>query len=131
MRNLLSKVLVVLALLLCSCRGFMYSHNGSLVGKGKYFNVGAGEYGITYVDGLFAVHGVRENSELEIETSDGDSFANPTSEISGRVVIRFRTGPQVTGYLVDIARLDADAAKEYVGQMGELNKRKGETKDGE
>ena len=100
----------------------MYSHNANLVGKGKTFKAGVGDYGILYVNGIFGMQAVRENSEMEIETSDGDSFANPTSTTKGSVVIRFRTGPQITGYLVDLAKQNGELAKEYLGKMDELNK---------
>ncbi|MBQ7649698.1 MAG: hypothetical protein IJS15_02000 [Victivallales bacterium] len=136
MKKMFVVLLVVFAALsFCSCSGFMYSHNANLVGKGKTFKVGVGDYGLIYVNGIFGMQGVRENSEMVIEASDGDSFADPTSEAKGSVVIRFRTGPQVTGYLVDLAKQDADAAKEYLGQIGDLNKAqwnngKGEAEDG-
>lgn len=104
----------------CSCKNI--SHNGNLVGVGKVFKAGAGDYGIIYVNGLFALEGVRENSEMVVETNDGDSFANPASAVKSLRTIRFRTGPQVTGYLVDLSQSDSKAAKAYVERMPDLNK---------
>ena len=112
-------ILIIATILLASCA--KVSHNANLVGVGKVFKIGAGDYGITYVNGLIAIEGVRENTEMVVETNDGDSFANPASAVKGLRTIRFRTGPQVTGYLVDLAAKSADAATAYVGQMPSLN----------
>ena len=112
--------LEILAIIsLASCTSI--SHNGNLVGVGKVFKIGAGDYGITYVNGLVAIEGVRENTEMVVETNDGDSFANPASAVKALRTIRFRTGPQITGYLVDLAEADSDAANAYVGQIPALN----------
>ena len=109
--------LILVAFFLRGCRSFMFSHNANLVGVGKIFKVGAGDYGITYVNGLALIQTVRENNETIIETNDGDSFANPASAVKGIRSIRFRTGPQVTGYLVDLAEKNDEAAKKYVENM--------------
>lgn len=119
----MKKIFVLVALVfICGCRSFMFSHNANLVGVGKVFKVGAGDYGIMYVNGLVAIEGVRENSEMVVETNDGDSFANPASAVKGVRSIRFRTGPQITGYLVDLAEKDSEAAKAYVKKMPDINK---------
>ena len=128
MKNtILILILEILAIVsLASCAKI--SHNGNLVGVGKVFKIGAGDYGITYVNGLVAIEGVRENSEMVVETNDGDSFANPASAVKGLRTIRFRTGPQITGYLVDLAGKNADAATAYVGQIPALNQAQWDSK---
>ena len=120
MNKLTTIAILATVSLITSCTRI--SHNANLVGIGKVFKIGAGDYGITYVNGLIAIEGVRENSEMVVETNDGDSFANPASAVKALRTIRFRTGPQITGYLVDLAEADSDAAKAYVDAMPSINK---------
>ena len=110
-------IFCVCAILLASC-----SHNGNLVGVGKVLRIGNDTCGITYVNGLFSVNSSRENSESVIETNDGDSFnATPGAAVSGVRSIRWRTSPQITGYLVDLAKIAPDAAAAYVAVMPSLH----------
>jgi len=123
MKKLVS-LLAVAAAFLAGC-----SHNGGVVGIGKVFKIGSNECSILYVNGLFSFHGVRENAESVIETSDSDSLGNPTAGVAGVRTIRFRTGPQVTGNLVKLAQKDPEAAKAYVNVMPELNTNAWEAKN--
>ena len=122
MKDVILVFVCVITLFVSGCKSFMFSHNENIAGKGKVFKVGAGDYGITYVNGLIGIQAVRENTEMIIESNDGDSFANPASSAKGLCTIRFRTGPQVTGYLKDLADRNADAAVAYVNSMPKLNK---------
>ena len=117
---------IVLLVMLTSCT--KVSHNANLVGVGKVFRIGAGDYGILYVNGMLTAQAIRENSEMVVETNDGDSMASPSALVKGIRSVRFRTGPQVTGYLVDLAKKDAEAAKLYVEKMPEVNKAQWDTK---
>lgn len=121
----MKKLIITLAAsaaLLTGCQSFMFSHNANMVGAGKVFKIGAGDYGILYVNGLVAMEAVRENSELVVETNDGDNFANAESAARGIRSIRFRTAGQISGYLVDLAKEDPAAAEAYVGIMPKMNK---------
>lgn len=124
MKKFFFLVIVLVALGLCcqSCSRFMFSHNPMMVGFGKYFNLGIDGYGITYVNGMVATGVMRENGKFFIETNDDDSFTNPTSAVKGVRSIRFCTGPQITGYLCDIAKEAPDVAKSYVENMPKINK---------
>lgn len=107
----------VVAFFLCGCRNFMFSHNENMVADGKVTRLGVADYGLIHVNGLVVLQAVRENTEMIIETNDGDSFGNPSAQIKGIRAIRFRTGPQVTGYLTDLAGKSEEAAKKYVENM--------------
>lgn len=119
MKDIILTIIAAITLFAAGCT--KVSHNANLVGVGKVFKVGAGDYGITYVNGLVGIQAVRENTEMVVETNDGDSFANPASAVKGLRSIRFRTGPQVTGYLVDLSEKNADAATQYVRAMPKMN----------
>ena len=119
MKDIILTLIATITLFAAGCT--KVSHNANLVGVGKVFKVGAGDYGITYVNGLIGIQAVRENSEAIVETNDGDSFANPASAVKGLRTIRFRTGPQITGYLVDLSKKNPEAAAQYVKTMPKLN----------
>lgn len=89
---------------------------------GKVFKLGGQTWGLTYVNGLFSFNEVRENSESIVETNDSDSLANVATGVAGVRTIRFRTGPQINGYLVKLSDKNVDAAKSYVNVMPEMNK---------
>lgn len=105
----------------CACALLMTGcgHSGNLVGVGKVFKIGNGEYGLTYVNGLFMVNGTRENTESIIETNDSDALGNP-SDVKTVRAIRYRTGMQINGYLVDLAEKSPETAVEYVKVMPSL-----------
>ena len=112
--------MIVLGLCCQSCT--RVSHNFDNIISGKYFNIGVGDYGVTYANGLVVIQAVRENTESVIETNDGDKFGNPEAISKGIRSIRFRTGSQVSGYLVDLAKKDPAAAEAYVNIMPKLSK---------
>ena len=121
-----SILIAIFALLAFGCT--RVSHNGNLVGRGKVFKIGAGDYGLTYVNGLVGIQAVRENSEMVVETNDGDGFSSPSATTRGICTIRFRTGPQITGYLQEISEGNQNAVNEYIKVMPELNKASWDTK---
>lgn len=113
---------VAFTMLLTSCRNFMYSHNANTVADGKVFRIGTPEFNITFVRGTLMVTLGRENVETVFETNNGDSVGNPSGSFRGLTTARFRTGPQITGYLKDLAKRNPEAAMEYVKNMYKLNR---------
>ena len=74
---------------------------------------------ISYTDGLNVVDVSRENSswDLEIDADNGVSVDTSSGTIKGVKRIRREVGPQITGYLVDLAEKDIDMAKNYVESL--------------
>ena len=117
MKDIILTFITVLTLFAAGC-----SHNANFVASGKVFKIGTEAAGLLYVNGLVAVNGTRENSESIIEAGDDDGLSGaPTVDAKTLRTIRFRTGPQLTGYLVDLAQKAPDAATAYVDQMHKLN----------
>ena len=96
------------------------SHNTSAFTVGTRVNAGLDPQNatanISYVDGLNVVDVSRENSswDLEIDSDNGVSVDTSSGTIKGVKRIRRDVGPQITGYLVDLAEKDIDMAKSYV-----------------
>lgn len=97
------------------------SHQAQFAAAGKVFRIGNESANIMYVNGLVAFNGTRENAESVFETNDNDAVGDPADVKTVRT-IRFRTGPIVSGYAVDLAKVSPEAATEYVKIMPELNK---------
>lgn len=74
---------------------------------------------ISYTDGLNVVDISRENSswDLEVDSENGVSIDESGGTIKGIRRIRREVGPQITGYLVDLAEKNPDLAKDYVESM--------------
>ena len=123
MKDIILTAISILTLFLSGCSQFMYSHNGTQVASGDYVRIGLGDYGLTFGRGTLLTQAARENTLLELKMQDGNDFSGaPTTKMDSVKSIRIHIGPQVTGYLVDLAQVDMDAATAYVGQMGKLNK---------
>ena len=71
---------------------------------------------VSYTDGLNVVDISRENSswDLWIDADNGVSVDSTYGTIKGVKRIRRDVGPQITGYLVDLAEKDIDMAKDYI-----------------
>jgi len=71
---------------------------------------------ISYVDGLNVIDVSRENSEweLEIDSENGVTVDKKTGNIKGIKRIKRKVGPQVTGYLVDLAKQNPELAALYL-----------------
>lgn len=123
--------IIAISMLLTSCGGVMFSHNVNQVADGKVFSVGSPQLRLLFVRGTVVTTIGRENTEVDVETNNGDSVANPSGSFRGLTTVRFRTGPQITGYLKDIAKKDADTAKEYIKAMPKLNKAQWDVKQTE
>ena len=96
------------------------SHNTSAFTVGTRLNAGLDPQNatanISYTDGLNVVDVSRENSswDLEIDADNGVCVDTSSGTIKGVKRIRREVGPQITGYLVDLAESNPDMAKSYV-----------------
>lgn len=97
------------------------SHNTGAFTVGTRVNFGLDPQNVTanvsYTDGLNVVDISRENSswDLEIDSESGLSIEN--GKVNGVKRIRRDVGPQITGYLVDLAESNPDMAKNYVESL--------------
>lgn len=95
------------------------SHNLNTTVAGKYFRVGGEGCSITYANGLIVMSGTRENAESLVETNDVDGLGNP-SDVKAVRSIRYKVGPQISGYMTDLAKISPEAAIEYVKVMPQM-----------
>ncbi len=108
----------VLAVLAAGC-----SHNTGAFTIGTRVNAGLDPQNatanISYTDGLNVVDVSRENSswDLEIDAENGVSVDGSSGNIQGIKRIRRDVGPQITGYLVDLAATNPELAASYVDAM--------------
>ena len=99
------------------------SHNTGAFTVGTRMNFGIDPQNATanvsYTDGLNVVDISRENSswDLWIDADNGVSVDTSSGTIKGVKRIRRDVGPQITGYLVDLAEKDMDMAKNYVESL--------------
>ena len=110
--------------IVCVCVLFLAGcgHSGNFTASGKVLQIGTPEFGMTYVNGLMTVTGSRENTESVVEFNDDDGITGgPTADLKSIRTIRYKTGVQLNGYAVDLAKRCPDAAIEYVKLMPELN----------
>lgn len=119
--NRVKDVVMVLAcvstLFLAGC-----GHSGNFTASGKVLQIGTPEFGMTYVNGLMTVTGSRENTESVVEFNDDDGITGgPTADLKSIRTIRYKTGVQLNGYAVDLAKKCPEAAIEYVKLMPNLN----------
>lgn len=109
---------LLFGLLLTGC-----SHNTGAFTIGTRVNAGLDPQNATanlsYTDGLNVVDVSRENSswDLEIDADNGVSVDTQNGSIKGVKRIRRDVGPQITGYLVDLAEKDPEMAKLYVESL--------------
>ena len=114
----LSGCLVVGIMVLTGC-----SHNTGAFTIGTRANIGLDPQNatanISYTDGLNVVDISRENSswDLEIDADNGVSVDTQNGNIKGVKRIRRDVGPQITGYLVDLAEKNPEMAKLYVESL--------------
>lgn len=117
MKDIVLVLLCVVTLLIAGC-----GHSGNFTASGKVLQIGTPEFGMTYVNGLMTVTGSRENTESVVEFNDDDGITGgPTADLKSIRTIRYKTGVQLNGYAVDLAKKCPDAAIEYVKLMPELN----------
>ena len=108
-------IIAVVALLLAGC-----SHNPALFTMGKRTNIGfdpaSASANISWTDGLNIIDMPRENSSfsVEIDESTGVKYDPATGTIKGIKKITRKTGVQVTGYLVELAKSNPELAAVYL-----------------
>ena len=123
MKDIILTLIATLTLFFSGCAPFLYSHNVKMAAHGKVFRIGGEGASIMYVNGTVLITGARENDEDKVKVANKDGLAGaPTADLSTELTIQFGTGPQITGYLADLAKVDTNAATAYVTQMGKLNK---------
>ena len=99
------------------------SHNTGAFTLGTRVNLGIDPQNATanasYTDGLNVIDVSRENAswDVEIDADNGVSVDNRTGNIKGVKRLRREVGPQITGYLVDLADKNPEMAKAYVEAM--------------
>lgn len=99
------------------------SHNTGAFTLGTRVNLGFDPQNATanasYTDGLNVVDVSRENAswDIEIDADNGVSVDDNTGNIKGVKRLRRDVGPQITGYLVDLAAQNPEMAKLYVESM--------------
>ena len=103
------------AFLLAGC-----GHNAGSFTIGTRINAGLDPQNatanISYTDGLNVLDASRENSgwDIEVDADNGVSVDKQTGAIKGIKRLRREVGPQITGYLVELAAKDPEMAKLYV-----------------
>lgn len=110
---------VVVALFIAMILMAGCSHNPAVFTFGKQVKIGTTEYGeLSYLNGIAIVDCSRENSEWELEVDDetGIVIDKESNSIKGIKRIKRKIGMQISGYLVDMAKVDAKAAEAYVKQ---------------
>ena len=110
--------LLITAVILAGC-----GHNTGAFTIGTRVNVGLDPQNatanISYTDGLNVIDVSRENStwDITIDADTGVSVDEQTGTIKGVKRLKREVGPQITGYLVDLAEKDPALASEYVKAM--------------
>ena len=115
--TIIFNIFVAVVIILCLCCGC--GHNTGALTLGTRVNLGIdpenATANISYVDGLNVIDLSRENSGWVIETDSQIGIkANSDGTVKGVRSIRRSIGPQITGYLVDLAKNNPELAKEYV-----------------
>ena len=113
----LSLAALVFTLLAALALGAGCSHNPATIMGGEQTRLGFGDYGsYNSVKGLLVTDVPRENSRLKIgiDEEHGIRYDPASGAITGIVSIEREIGPQITGYLVDLAKAAPQAALEYL-----------------
>lgn len=103
---------VLLVILSAGC-----SHNPAQFVVGNHTRIGFGDYGtLSVAEGLLINDIPRENTsfEVELDSEAGVSYDPATGTVKGVKRVTRHVGPQITGYLVDLAKVAPDAALEYL-----------------
>ena len=118
--------LLTIAMLVILCASCV-SHNVSQLGMGSAFRIGSGEFSLAYYDGLFLNSVNRENMCItaEIDSTVGASYDPVTGTFKGIKSFSIETGPQVTGYLADLAKESPEAVASYYDALKAYYQAKG------
>lgn len=111
---------LALAFLLAGCghSGMVYL-NGTSVQAG--YNPETNQLGIGYLDGETLLVGSRENTMVEVELEGGNGVDGTAATLNTRKIkkIRYTTGIQVNGYLVELAGTNPELAAAVLEMMRE------------
>lgn len=108
-------VMLIGVLLIILCAGC--SHNPAQFVVGNHTRIGFGDYGtLSVAEGLLINDIPRENTsfEVELDSESGVSYDPATGTVKGVKKVTRHVGPQITGYLVDLAHVAPEAALEYL-----------------
>lgn len=112
-------ILLFICLMSAGC-----SHNALVYHNGTYTNIGFSpknyDLGVQYFSGESVSVGTRENSSVEITYKKDNNtldFKNAKSETAGIDKIKYTIGPQITGYLVDLAKENPELATKYITEQ--------------
>lgn len=106
---------VIAAVIMTGC-----GHNTGTLTIGTRFNAGLDPQNATanvsFTDGLNVVDVSRENSswDISVDADSGVSVDSKSGTIKGVKRIKREVGPQITGYLVDLAKKDPEMARMYI-----------------
>ena len=117
-KQTIGMALFFMALLMAVCCGC--SHNSRVFTLGERGNIGLDPQNfaasIGYSNGLNVIDVSRENSgwAVEVDSDVGVAVDKQTGAIKGIKKITSEVGPQITGYLVELAEKDPEFAEEYI-----------------
>lgn len=97
------------------------AHNPAQFLLGEQTRIGFGDYGtFSTAEGIVVNDIPRENTEfsIEIDAEKGVEYDPASGTLKGVKKITRKVGPQITGYLVDLAKVSPEAAVEYLKSIG-------------
>jgi len=101
-------------ILMSGCSRLSHNFNGMFFGT--RFSVGSPEYGeIVYMNGFSIIDASREESSYSVEIDKEDGLSFTDGKLKGVTRITRTIGKQVTGYAVDLAKVDPKATEEWLG----------------
>ena len=116
----MKKIVLFIAVLFIAVLFAGCSHNTSSFMVGTRANLGLDPQNatanISYMDGLNVLDVSRENSSwtVEVDAENGIGIDDKTGAVKGLKKVTRQLGPQITGYLVDLAQKDPEMARNYV-----------------
>ena len=106
-----------------------YGHNGAAYIKGKMvnfsYNPQTNAVGVQWMDGESVMVGSKENTTLDVEMKDTSGVQSGTDSglTNGTISkIKYSTGIQINGYMVDLAEANPEFALEVLKAMQESGK---------
>lgn len=121
-------VLIICIASICILSGC--GHNGLVYFNGRSFNIGFNpktyEGGIQYSQGQSLIVGSKENTSVEVQTGVnanlGVGSANGSADTGKISKIKYSTGIQINGYVVDLAEANPKFAAELLTAMRNAGK---------
>lgn len=123
---------IVVCMVMCVIVISSCAHNNTFGGIGTDIGVGNAQFGeIRFRNGAFLGDVSRENTIVDIEINDeaGLSYDQAQNTVKGLRRVSIRRGPQITGYLKELAEVSPETATEYVKAAAEFFKDKKSDED--